>query len=106
MTSVQAIMLFDAHQLADFVQQFPCPTCQHTGYDATGSTMGLSNIVLFTCVFKWQIVALEDTIHSITHVLHYIAQIHARPTMTESTSELCWSLTRDCDNATVPCDGT
>ena len=63
MTSVQAIMLFDAHQLADFVQQFPCPTCQHTGYDATGSTMVLANIVLFKCVFKWQILALEDTVH-------------------------------------------
>ncbi len=63
MTSVQAIMLFDAHQLADFVQQFPCPTCQHSGYDATGSTMGLANIVLLKCVFKWQILALEDTIH-------------------------------------------
>ncbi len=46
MTSVQAIMLFDAHQLADFVQQFTCLTCQHTGYDETGSNMGLSNIVL------------------------------------------------------------
>ena len=43
---------------------------------------------------------------SITHSLHYIAQIHTRQTMTESTSELCWSLTRDCDNATVSCDGT
>ena len=63
MTPVQAIMLFDAHQLADFVQQFPCPTFQHTGYDATGSTMGLANIVLFKCVFKWQILAMEDTIH-------------------------------------------
>ena len=63
MTSVQATMLFDAHQLADFVQQFPCPSCQHTGYDATGSTMGLANIVLFKCVFKWQILALEDTMH-------------------------------------------
>ena len=63
MTSLQAIILFDAHQLADFVQQFPCPTCQHTGYDATGSTMGLANIVLFKCVFKRQILALEDTIH-------------------------------------------
>ena len=30
MTSVQAIMLFDA-TCADFVQQFPCPSCQHTG---------------------------------------------------------------------------
>ena len=38
---------------------------------------------------------------SITHSLHYVAQIHARQTMTESTSELCWSLTPDCDNATV-----
>ena len=57
------IMLFDAHQLADFVQQFPCPTCQQTGYDATGSTMGLANIVLFKCVFKRQILALDDTIH-------------------------------------------
>ena len=63
MTSVQAIMLFDAHQLADVVQQFPCLTCQHTGYDATGSTMGLANIVLLKCVFKRQILALEDTIH-------------------------------------------
>ena len=63
MTSLQAIMLFDAHQLADFVQQCPCPTCQHTGYDATGSTMGLANIVLFKCVFKRQIIALGDTIH-------------------------------------------
>ena len=63
MTSVQAIMLFDAHQLADFVQQFPFLTCQHIGYDATGSTMGLANIVLLKCVFKWQILALEDTIH-------------------------------------------
>ena len=34
-----------AHQLADFVQQFTCLTCQHTGYDATGSTLGLANIV-------------------------------------------------------------
>ena len=39
----------------------------------------------------------------ITHYLHYMAQIHARQTMTESTSELCWSLTPDCDNATVSC---
>ena len=40
---------------------------------------------------------------SITHSLHYMVQIHARQTMTESTSELCWSLTPDCDNATVSC---
>ena len=40
---------------------------------------------------------------SITHSLDYMAQIHARQTMTESTSELCWSLTPDCDNATVSC---
>ena len=60
---IRTIMLFDAHQLADFVQQFPCPICQRTGYDATGSTMGFANIVLLTCVFKWQILALEDTIH-------------------------------------------
>ena len=63
MTSVQAIMLFDAHQLADFVHQLPCLTCQHTGYDATGSTMGLANIVLLKCVCKWQILALDETIH-------------------------------------------
>ena len=29
---------------------------------------------------------------SIAHSLHYMAQMHA------STSELCWSLTPDCDN--------
>ena len=40
---------------------------------------------------------------SITHSLDYMAQIHARQTMTESTSELCWSLTPDYDNATVSC---
>ena len=35
----------------------------YTGYDATGSTMGFANIVLLKCVFKWQILALEDTLH-------------------------------------------
>ena len=41
--------LFDVHQFVDFLQQFPCPTCQHTGYDATESTTGLATTVLFTC---------------------------------------------------------
>ena len=28
--------LFDIRSLVKFVEQFPCPTCQHSGYDVTG----------------------------------------------------------------------
>ena len=28
-------LLFDIHPLVKFVEQFPCPTCQHSVYDVT-----------------------------------------------------------------------
>ncbi|KAI0215660.1 hypothetical protein LSAT2_032285 [Lamellibrachia satsuma] len=34
--------LFDILPLVEFVQQFPCPTCQHSGYDATELGAGLA----------------------------------------------------------------
>jgi hypothetical protein len=30
-----------------FVEQFPCPTCQHSGYDVTEFGAGLATTVLF-----------------------------------------------------------
>ena len=40
--------LFDIRPLVEFVQQFPCPTCQHSGYDATELGAGLATTVRFT----------------------------------------------------------
>ena len=39
--------LFDIRPLVKFVEQFPCPTCQHSGYDVTEFHAGLATTVLF-----------------------------------------------------------
>ena len=44
--------LFDIRPLVEFVQQFPCPTCQHSGYNPTELGRGLATTVRFTCRFK------------------------------------------------------
>ena len=41
--------LFDIRPLVEFVQQFPCPTCQPSGYDATELGAGHATTVRFTC---------------------------------------------------------
>ena len=39
--------LFDIRQLVKFVEQFPCPTCQYSGYGVTEFGAGLATTVLF-----------------------------------------------------------
>ena len=40
--------LFDIRPLVEFVQQFPCPTCQHSEYNPTKLGAGLATTVRFT----------------------------------------------------------
>ena len=39
--------LVDIRPLVKFVEQFPCPTCQHSGYDVKEFGAGLATTVLF-----------------------------------------------------------
>ena len=41
--------LVDIRPLVKFVEQFPCPTCQHSGYDVKEFGAGLATTVLFGC---------------------------------------------------------
>ena len=45
--------LFDIRPLVEFVEQFPCPTCQHSGYDVTEFGAGLATIVHFYMQGMW-----------------------------------------------------
>ena len=53
--------LFDIRQLVEFVEQFPCPTCQHSGYDVTEFGAGLATTVRFTCRACSAVVNLKST---------------------------------------------
>ena len=44
-----------------FVEQFPCPTCQHSGYDVTEFGAGLVTTVRFTCRACRTVVTLKNT---------------------------------------------
>ena len=50
------IGFFDIRPLVKFVEQFPCPTCQHSGYDLT-----VWRSTFFTCMACGVIMNLKNT---------------------------------------------
>ena len=53
--------LFDIRPLVEFVEQFPCPTWQHSGCDATECGAVLATTMHFTCKGCGTIMKLKNT---------------------------------------------
>ena len=51
--SLSGYRLFDIRPLMKFVEQLPCPTCQHSGNDVTEFGAGLATTVLFYMQGMW-----------------------------------------------------